>query len=161
LSELRFASKRDLTDDFFLHGIDNGGSGAFSVEGEDPPGLGLVTDGVRICSGWKLDFRFKRGEIEDGHVIAAAVADETAIEFGREGNAMDAICRDGSDGAVGREIDNNDLPGVADEEAMCAGLHRQVIPTAGPLKRDAADEGPTSEGIGSMSRQESEPANEK
>ena len=71
------------------------------------------------------------GEIHDVHLIGAAGADVAAVQFGRNGDAMDAGCvGDFAGDGVGGEVNDQHLRTVGDIEAVGIGIHGEIIPAA-------------------------------
>jgi hypothetical protein len=90
--------------------VNRGRAPRSAVEGEDPPRFCVVADRIRVLAGRRRADRLQRLEIEDRHVVAAAVADEPAVQLRRDRNTVDTG-RLGyvADHFVRVEIDDHDV----------------------------------------------------
>src|SRR6185436_1633125 len=101
------------------------------VEGEDMSRLRVIPDGVRIHFGRDGPGGLQRLQVEDGDVVAAAVADEALVELRRDGDAVNARgIRNVADDRVLVDVDDDDVGGVGDVEPPRRRVHRQVVPAA-------------------------------
>src|ERR1019366_3189073 len=129
--ELRLGSKGDRAFDLERIGVDDGGIFGASVEGKDAVRSCVIVNGVRVLSGRDLAEGLESLQIEDGNVVAPAVADEALVQLGREGNSMHAR-RVGNVACnfVGIEVDHHDMGGMRHVQTACRAVDRKIIPAA-------------------------------
>src|SRR5205823_11590471 len=107
----------------------------------DALGFGLVADGVGVVAGLGLAGLLERLQVEDDGGVFAATADESFVEFGRDGNAVDSgRVRNRADEFPGLGIDDVHLVAMGDEDAVARGIEDQVVPAAGSADFDFVDD---------------------
>ena len=87
-----------------------------------------------------LSDRLERLQVEDRHVVRAAVADESPIQLRRDGDAVDAR-RIGNvaDDLARVEVDHRDVGRMGDVETTRGAIDRQVVPSAFATDFDFAE----------------------
>src|SRR6185437_5004453 len=102
------------------------------VESENTLTRGIVQDGIRIFANiFYLAYERERFQIENADRAFAAVAGESAIEFGSERNSVYARrIRDIADRLAGIGVNHHDVRSPRNEEPTRIGVEREIVPSA-------------------------------
>src|SRR5262249_48667398 len=83
----------------------------------------------------------KRLQVEDRHVVAAAVADEAAVQLGGDRNPVNARrIRNVANDLVRVDVHDDDMRGVGDVESARGAVDGEGVPAAFAAKFDRADD---------------------
>ena len=141
LRELRLAAHRNRSSDH-LAGlrIDRRRVRAASIECEYTMRHRLVNNGVRILPRLHLAQNLQRLQIENRHVVVAAVAGEALTQIGGDRNPMHAVgARNSADQLIGSGIDHLGLRAVRYVQAVVGGVNVGVVPASPAADLDFVD----------------------
>src|SRR5579871_3287981 len=148
-------------DDFSVRSIDDGRAVAVSIHGVDVLGGRIIENGVRLLPDSYFREPFQRFQIEYYYGVGFPGGDESAAEFRRDGDAVDAGSSGNRSDRLERiGIQHFDLRCVRDVDASCVRVDKHVVPASRAREANFLDDVIPSWGNREAARREG-PENQK